>query len=691
MELEYGKNVDVAVRSSATAEDLPDASFAGQQESFLNVRGLRNLLDACLNCFASLFTDRAVAYRIDKDFDHMSVRLSVGVQKMVRSDLASSGVMFTLDPESGFRDVVLVTSTWGLGENIVAGKVDPDEFLVFKHTLQKFPAPLIHRKIGAKQQRLVYTSHGTRTTTNIAVTPEMQSVQSVSDAEVIELARWACVIEQHYSKRSAANIAMDIEWAKDGESGLLYIVQARPETVHSLNKSNQIEQCFLLEHKTPLVTGRPIGEKVGCGPVRVIKGVHELNTFTAGEVLVADMTDPDWEPVMKKASAIVNRGGRTCHAAIVSRELGVPCVVGTGRATEQLKDGQSVTVSCCEGASGHVYDGILPFERKIINLDTIPQTRTEITVNVGNPEHAFAVSALPTRGVGLAREEFIIVNEVKIHPMALCRLETLPEPLRSEVKNLVRNYQHPQDFFVEKLSEGIGTIAAAFYPRPVIVRLSDFKTNEYSHLLGGEFFEKQEDNPMIGFRGASRYLHPSYQEAFAMECKALLRVRKEMGLTNVKLMVPFCRTPQEGQAVIEAMKGHGLVQHEDGLEVYVMCEIPSNVILIDEFAEVFDGFSIGSNDLTQLVLGVDRDSDILSGLFDERNPAVLKAISEAIAGAKRAGRKIGICGQAPSDYPEVVRFLIERGIDSISLNEDAIVKTLLMVRQGEENFANQGQ
>jgi pyruvate, water dikinase len=690
MELEYGKNVDVAVRSSATAEDLPDASFAGQQESFLNVRGLRNLLEACLNCFASLFTDRAVAYRIDKGFDHLSIRLSIGVQKMVRSDLASSGVIFTLDPESGFRDVVLVTSAWGLGENIVGGKVDPDEFLVFKPTLQKFSAPLVRRKIGAKQQRLIYTSHGTRTTKNVAVAPEMQSVQSISDPEIIELSRWACLIEEHYSKRSSTKIAMDIEWAKDGESGLLYIVQARPETVHSLNKSNQIDQWILLEQKSPIVTGRSIGEKIGSGPVRVIRSVHELNTFQAGEVLVADMTDPDWEPVMKKASAIVtNRGGRTCHAAIVSRELGVPCVVGTSRATEVLKDGQPVTVSCCQGASGHVYEGILPCERKVINLDNVPETRTAIMVNVGNPEHAFAVSALPTRGVGLAREEFIIANEVKVHPMALCRLETLPEPVKSEVMSLVRNYKDPRDFFVEKLSEGVGTIAAAFYPRPVIVRLSDFKTNEYSHLLGGEFFEKQEDNPMIGFRGASRYLHPSYREAFAMECKALLRVRKQMGLTNVKLMVPFCRTPNEGQAVIEAMKEQGLVQHEDGLEIYVMCEIPSNVLLIDEFAQIFDGFSIGSNDLTQLVLGVDRDSDVLSGVFDERNPAVLKAISEAIAGAKRAGRKIGICGQAPSDYPEVVRFLLERGIDSISLNEDAIVKTLLMVSKGEESFSGQ--
>lgn len=686
LETEYGTNVDVAVRSSATAEDLPDASFAGQQESFLNVTGIENLLEACLNCFASLFTDRAVAYRIDKGFDHLSVRLSIGVQKMVRSDLASSGVMFTLDPESGFRDVVLVTSSWGLGENIVAGKVDPDEFLVFKPTLQNFPSPLIRKKIGAKQQRLIYTHHGTRTTKNVAVSPQMQRTASISDQEVLQLARWACAIEQHYSLVAGKPCPMDIEWAKDGNDGLLYIVQARPETVHSQESQSKIEYWSLSGRNEPIISGRSIGEKIGVGPVRTIGGIHELNCFQTGEVLVADMTDPDWEPVMKKAAAIVtNRGGRTCHAAIVSRELGVPCVVGTGSATEILATGKMVTVSCAEGATGNVYDGALAFERKTINLDSVPKTRTDIMVNVGNPEHAFAVSALPSRGVGLAREEFIIANEVRVHPLALCNLASVPEPVQSQIRTLCRNYASPEAFFVEKLSEGIGTIAAAFFPRPVIVRLSDFKTNEYANLLGGAFFEKSEDNPMLGFRGASRYLHESYREAFAMECKALLRVRTEMGLTNVKVMVPFCRTPDEGRAVIAAMKANGLEQHVNGLEVYVMCEIPSNVLLIDDFASIFDGFSIGSNDLTQLILGVDRDSAILSGLFDERNAAVLSAIGQAIDGAKRAGRKIGICGQAPSDYPEMVRFLLERGIDSISLNEDAILKTLLMVSEGERN------
>lgn len=685
----YGANLDVAVRSSATAEDLPDASFAGQQESFLNITGLDALLEACLNCFASLFTDRAVAYRIDKGFDQLSVKLSIGVQKMVRSDLASSGVIFTLDPESGFRNVVLVTAAWGLGENIVGGKVDPDEFLVFKSTLEQFPSALIRRKIGAKQQKLIYTSHGTRTTKNIAVTPEMQRIAAVSDDEVLALARWACLIEKHFSERAGENRPMDIEWAKDGRDGNLYIVQARPETVHSRQSANKIEYWRLTEPGLLLTTGRSIGEKIGAGPCRTIHGVHELNSFLPGEVLVADMTDPDWEPIMKKAAAIItNRGGRTCHAAIVSRELGVPCVVGTQNATEILASGENVTVSCAEGASGNVYKGILSFEKKTIDLESVPQTRTAIMVNVGNPEHAFAVSALPTRGVGLAREEFIITNEVKVHPLALCRLHSLPDAVQQEIQLLIRNYPSAQDYFVEKLSEGIGTIAAAFYPRPVIVRLSDFKTNEYAHLLGGQYFERAEDNPMLGFRGASRYLSESYSDAFALECKALKRVRSEMGLTNVKLMVPFCRTPDEGRQVVDLLKSNGLPQHKDGLEIYVMCELPSNVLLIDEFAEIFDGFSIGSNDLTQLILGVDRDSEILSGMFDERNPAVLRAISQAIAGARRAGKKIGICGQAPSDYPDVVQFLLEQGIDSISLNEDAILKTLLMVAEGESRVQN---
>ena len=687
LETRHGENVDVAVRSSATAEDLPDASFAGQQETFLNVRGADALLEACLNCFASLFTERAIAYRIDKGFDHETVRLSIGVQKMVRSDLASSGVIFTLDPESGFRNVVLVTSAWGLGENVVGGRVDPDEFLVFKPQSDISNFPVLRRKIGSKQQRLIYDSHGTRTTRNIAVPPDLQKIASLSDQDVVQLAKWACTIETYYSQRSGQDVPMDIEWAKDGRDGLLYIVQARPETVCSRQNKTQIEMWQLKQSGRQLVIGRSIGERIGAGKVRIINDVSALHTFESGEVLVADMTDPDWEPIMKKAAAIVtNRGGRTCHAAIISRELGVPCIVGTKEATNVLSPGQTVTVSCAEGSTGKVYEGELQFEKRTIDLEHIPQTKTDILVNVGNPEHAFSVAALPTRGVGLAREEFIIANEIKIHPLALCRHSQLTDPaLKLEIANLTGSYTGPEDFFVSKLSEGVATIAAAFYPRPVIVRLSDFKTNEYSHLLGGSLFEPDEENPMIGFRGASRYLHQSFKDAFDLECKALLRVRKSMGFKNVKLMIPFCRTPDEGRAVVRSLADNGLKQGEDGLEVYVMCEIPSNVLLMEEFAQVFDGFSIGSNDLTQLVLGVDRDSEILGSSFDERNPAVLRAIAMAIGAAKEAGRKIGICGQAPSDYPEMIQFLIGQGVDSISLNEDAVLKTLLLVSEAEKS------
>lgn len=682
-----GANIDVAVRSSATAEDLPDASFAGQQETFLNVRGADALLEACLNCFASLFTERAIAYRIDKGFDHEAIRLSIGVQKMVRSDLASSGVIFTLDPESGFRNVVLVTSSWGLGENIVGGRVDPDEFLVFKPKEGIKNFPVLRRKIGSKQQRLIYDSHGTRTTKNIPVSADQQCVASITDAEVVELAKWACLIEDYYSKRIGQDVPMDIEWAKDGHDGLLYIVQARPETVCSRQNRSRIEIWTLKQPGKELVKGRSIGERIGTGQVRVINDVSMLNTFQEGEVLVAEMTDPDWEPVMKKAAAIItNRGGRTCHAAIISRELGVPCVVGTREATQVLRNGQAVTVSCAEGSTGKVYENQLPFEKKTMDLEKLPQTKTDILVNVGNPEHAFSVAALPTNGVGLAREEFIIANDVKVHPLALCRYSRISDQaLKQDIDKMARGFESPEEFFVSKLSEGVATIAAAFYPRPVIVRLSDFKTNEYAHLLGGKLFEPQEENPMIGFRGASRYLHESYKDAFALECKALYRARSTMGFTNIKLMIPFCRTPEEGRAVLQSMAASGLKRGEDGLEVYVMCEVPSNVFLIDEFAQVFDGFSIGSNDLTQLVLGVDRDSEILGPLFDERNPAVLRAIAVAIAGAKKAGRKIGICGQAPSDFPEVVQFLISQGIDSISLNEDAVLKTIMLVSQAEQN------
>jgi len=682
---EHGHEVDVAVRSSATAEDLPDASFAGQQETFLNIRGEDALLEACLNCFASLFTDRAVSYRIDKGFDHMAVSLSIGVQKMVRSDLSSSGVIFTLDTESGFRDVVLVTSTYGLGENIVAGRVDPDEFLVFKTTLQKGFDPILRRRVGAKQYRMIYSGHGTRTTRNIEVRPEDRERFSISDAEVLKLAHWACTIEHHYSELYGRPTAMDIEWAKDGNDGHLYIVQARPETIHS-SKETTVLEAFRLETRSEvLVTGRSIGERIGAGPVRTIGDASELGLFKDGEVLVADMTDPDWEPIMKRASAIVtNRGGRTCHAAIVSRELKIPCIVGCHNATGVLRDGDLVTVSCAEGETGNVYKGRLSFTRNEIDLKQLPETRTEIMVNVGNPDQALALAQLPVKGVGLAREEFIIANEVGIHPLALTRFDELQDvTARSRIEEITRLWPSKEDYFVDKLAEGIGTIAAAFYPRPVIVRLSDFKTNEYANLLGGAQFEPAEANPMIGFRGASRYYDQRYRDGFALECRALLKVRKKMGLVNVKVMVPFCRTPEEGKLVIDEMARNGLKKGEDDLEVYAMCELPSNVLLMAEFANIFDGFSIGSNDLTQLILGVDRDSEVMADLFDERQAAVKKAIAMAVDEARAHGRKIGLCGQAPSDYPEFVRFLIELGIDSISLNEDAVIKTILLIAAKE--------
>ncbi len=678
--------VEVAVRSSATAEDLPGASFAGQQETFLNVRGEIALLDACLNCFASLFTDRAIAYRIDKGFDHMLVRLSIGVQKMVRSDLASSGVIFTLDPETGFNDVVLVSSSYGLGENIVAGKVDPDEFLVFKPTLKKGFRSIIKRKIGAKQYRMVYSGHGTRTTTNLQTPPEDRQVLSISDDEVLELARLACKIEDHYSKRFNRPTPMDIEWAKDGNDGKLYIVQARPETVHSGIKLHEIETWKLDEEGKELLRGQAIGEKIGSGLVRKIRSRMELNQFQAGDVLVTDMTDPDWEPVMKKASAIItNRGGRTCHAAIVSRELGVPCVVGTQNATLILDDQSEVTVSCAPQSAGKIYAGRLSFSSSKLKLDELPKIKTKIMMILANPEQAFSLANLPVEGIGLAREEFIIAHHVRVHPLALTRFDQLKdESVKAEIDKLTAGFRPRENYFVQKLAEGIATIAGAFYPKDVIVRLSDFKTNEYANLLGGKQFEPVEENPMIGFRGASRYYDERYKDGFALECLALRSVRKEMGLTNVKVMVPFCRTPDEGKLVIAEMAKHGLIQGEDGLEIYVMCEIPSNVIALDQFAQIFDGFSIGSNDLTQLVLGLDRDSEIVAKLFDERNTAVMRFISQAIQSAKAASRKIGICGQAPSDYPEFARFLIEQKIDSISLNPDTVVKTLLMLSKEEK-------
>lgn len=683
----YQTDPDVAVRSSATAEDLPDASFAGQQETFLNVKGEVAVLDACLNCFASLFTDRAISYRQDKGFDHLSVRLSVGVQKMVQSDLASAGVIFTLDTESGSKNVVLITSAYGYGENVVGGRVDPDEFLVFKPTLRQGFFPIIKRKVGTKQLRLVASRHGTRTTNNINVMAEERERLSITDEEVILLAKWALAIESHYCKLHGKEIAMDIEWAKDGVDKQLYIVQARPETIYSQGNQNKLSSYSLNEHGTLLLQGRAIGNRIGAGCARIIRNKEDLSTFKDGEVLVADMTDPDWEPVMKRASAIVtNRGGRTCHAAIVSRELGVPCVVGTERATSTLAPGQAITVCCAEGSQGNVYKDKLAFSIAEIRADDMPRTRTQILVNLGDPEQAFSVAQLPVDGVGLAREEFIIANDVKVHPLALTRFDQIEDPkVQAQILAITNHYEDDRtQFFVDKLAEGVGMIGAAFYPRPVIVRLSDFKTNEYGNLIGGAQFEPKEDNPMIGFRGASRYYDERYKDGFALECRALKQVRDLMGLTNVKIMVPFCRTVDEGKQVIEQMRMNGLEQGKNGLEIYVMCELPSNVIAADLFSAIFDGFSIGSNDLTQLTLGIDRDSELVARLFDERDPAVKRMVAHAIREAKAANRKIGICGQAPSDYPEFAEFLVEEGIDSISLNQDAVLKTLYLIAEVEK-------
>jgi pyruvate, water dikinase len=674
---EYGPETDVAVRSSATAEDLPDASFAGQQESFLNIRGERALLDACQQCLASLFTDRAISYRVDKGFDHFAVALSIGVQQMVRSDVGAAGVLFTIDTESGFPDVVLISSSYGLGESVVKGRVDPDEFLVFKPTLKQGFRPILKRAVGAKQEKLIYATRGGRSTRSVPVLAEERARLSLSDDEVLTLTRWGCLIEDHYSNKVGHPQPMDIEWAKDGKTGELFIVQARPETVHATARKATLDTYRLQERGAVLLKGKSVGEKIGAGPVRLIREVHELQQFRPGEVLVADMTDPDWEPTMKMAAAIVtNRGGRTCHAAIISREMGVPCIVGTEKATAVLYAGQPVTVSCAEGEVGMVYDGALKFTRQTLDVGNLPRPHTKVMLNVGNPDQAFSLSFLPNDGVGLAREEFIISSAIQIHPLALVHFDRLPTgPVKERIAQLTSQYQHKPDYFVDRLAEGVGQIAAAFYPKEVIVRLSDFKTNEYAGLLGGEDFEPKEENPMIGFRGASRYYDARYQEGFLLECRAMQKVREDMGLSNVKLMVPFCRTVEEGKKVLAVMAEAGLQRGKKGLEVYVMCEIPANVILTEDFAEIFDGFSIGSNDLTQLTLGLDRDSAIVAHLFDERNPAVMRLVQDVIRRAQACGRKVGICGQAPSDYPEFARFLVTCGIDSISLNPDTVIKT----------------
>ena len=696
-EIEYGywelgrrlgiENPSVAIRSSATSEDLDGASFAGQHETILNVRGETNVLKAIKQCFASLFTDRAIAYRAHKGFGQLGNALSVGVQRMVRSDLACSGVMFTLDTESGFANVVYITGSWGLGEMIVQGAVNPDQFYVFKPSLGKFKDPVIEKKLGSKQHKLVYAPKGGMVDAEV---PEVDRQRFVlTDPEIEELAQWACIIERHYGK------PMDIEWAKDGLTGMLYIVQARPETVHAAKKENVLE-TYVLEQQSPvLVRGDPVGSKIGRGKVNVLESAFEISEFRKGEVLVTDKTDPDWEPIMRIASAIVtDRGGRTCHAAIVSRELGIPCIIGTGNGTRVLKDGQLVTVDTSEG-EGRVYDGELKFRIEKTNLESMPKTKTKIMMNVGVPEHVFNQGQIPCDGVGLARLEFIIASHVGIHPLALLEFDSLREraaedpkiaKLVDDIDEKTQGYERKEEYYADKLAWGIGKIAATFHPRDVIVRLSDFKTNEYASLMGGWLYEPTESNPMIGWRGASRYYDPKFKAAFGLECRAIKKVREEKGLDNIKVMVPFCRTPEEGRKVVRTMAEFGLEQGKAGLEIYVMCEIPSNVVLAEEFAEVFDGFSIGSNDLTQLMLGLDRDSELVSRLYDERSPAVKRMIASVIKTVKGKGKKIGICGQAPSDYPEFAEFLVECGIDSISLNPDSVIKTRLIVAEKERQL-----
>ncbi|MDI1291917.1 MAG: phosphoenolpyruvate synthase [Methylobacter sp.] len=686
---QYGDDLSVAVRSSATAEDLPTASFAGQQDTFLNIRGDQALLDSCKRCFASLFTDRAIHYRIDQGFDHFKLALSIGIMKMVRSDLDASGVMFSLDTESGFSDVVFITGAYGLGENVVQGAVDPDEFYVHKPTFEQGHRAVLRRTLGAKKIKMIYSDRRTREATrNIATSAEQRNRFCLNDADVLTLADYAIKIEKHYSTKAGQAKPMDIEWAKDGLDGTLYIVQARPETVVSQLRGMILEQYRLKDKAEPMITGHAVGSKIAAGNARIIDNVEQLNTFNPGDVLVADMTTPDWEPVMKIASAIItNRGGRTCHAAIISRELGVPAVVGCDNATTLIKNNSPVTVSCAEGDVGKVYSGLLDFDIKSTDLSGLQHPKTKIMLNIGNPELAFKTSFLPNDGVGLARMEFIITEYIKAHPMALIHPEQVQNAgEREQLGQLTRNYASAEDYFVQKLSEGVGTIAAAFYPKPVVVRMSDFKTNEYATLLGGRWFEFDEANPMIGFRGASRYIHPAYAEGFALECKAMKRVREEMGLVNVIVMIPFCRRVEEARRVLDYMAQLGLKRGEQGLEIYVMCEIPNNVIQIDAFSEYFDGFSIGSNDLTQLTLGVDRDSAIIAEDFDERDPGVKEMIRLAVEGAHRNGKHCGLCGQAPSDYPEMAEFLVEIGIDSMSLNPDTVLQTTQLVLETERRL-----
>lgn len=688
---------DVAVRSSATAEDLPDASFAGQQDTYLNIKGSQNLIHYVKSCMASLFTDRAVSYRASRGFDHFKIALSVGVQKMIRSDIGSSGVMFSIDTETGFQDSVLITSSWGLGENIVGGTVNPDEFYVFKPTLKKGKKPIIKKAMGKKDIKMVYAPSGSeQPTRNIPTTIEELTTFSITDEDILTLARYAIIIEEHYTKEAGEYRPMDMEWAKDGKTGDIFIVQARPETVQSQKKKNtSLNKIEKFSFKKPvdkihtLVQGMAIGDKISHGKIKIIQDIEHMAEIKEGDILVTDNTDPDWEPAMKKAAAVItNRGGRTCHAAIVAREIGVPAIVGALGATEKLANGIKATVSCAEGEIGFVYNGIFEYNKEIDDISDLKETKTKIYMNVGNPEKAFVFAQLPNHGVGLARMELIIINHIKAHPVALVDMQNGKTDVQDyeTIKKIICGYDNPKDFFTSKIAEGIGMIASAFYPNPVIVRTSDFKTNEYRGMLGGAAYEPHEENPMIGYRGANRYYSDIYRTAFEWECQGLAKVRDEMGLINMKVMIPFLRTPEEGRKVLEIMRRNGLESGKDGLEIYVMCELPVNVILADEFLKLFDGFSIGSNDLTQLTLGIDRDSGLVSSIFDERNPAILEMFKRAIEACKKHNKYCGICGQAPSDYPEIAEFLVKEGITSISLNPDSVIPMWRVIENIEKQL-----
>jgi len=685
-EIEGKKELDVAVRSSATAEDLPDASFAGQQETYLHIKGEKALLDACKKCFASLFTNRAISYRVDKKFDHFKIALSIGIERMVRSDVGSSGVMFSIDTETGFSGIVLINGAYGLGENVVQGAVNPDEFYVFKDTLKKGFKPIVSKKLGEKAIKMIYDKNGKKPTKNISVEQNAREKFCITDEQVLQLAKWAMIIEEHYSKQAGHYKPMDMEWALDGVTKKLFIVQARPETVQSRKNKNEYTTYLLKEKANPFVIGASIGQKIASGKANIIKSVKDISKFNKGEILVTEMTDPDWEPIMKIASGIVtNKGGRVCHAAIIARELGIPCIVGTRDGTEKIKSGEMITIDCSSGDEGYVYKGTLKFDVHSVAINKLPETRTKIMMNVGNPDDAFELSFLPNSGVGLAREEFIINSWIQIHPLALINYNKITDKsIKSKIDKLTIGYKDKSEFFVDKLAQGIARIAAAFYPKKVILRLSDFKTDEYANLIGGKLYEPIESNPMIGWRGASRYYQGNYVDGFALECKAIKKVREEFGLKNIEIMIPFCRTVDEAKKVIAELKKNGLEKGKDGLKIIGMCEIPANIILAQQFLDIFDGFSIGSNDLTQLTLGLDRNSELVSSIYDERNEAVKILIREVIKVANKKKKYIGLCGQAPSDYPDFAEFLVSAGIKSISLNPDSVIKTTLLIAKAEK-------